>query len=97
MLPERLLFSSILSENNEVVVVTREKDWKKEALEQLELKKQITLKFNLNDKDLIQEFLNFLIVNPVQDDYLSVYARLVSIIKVENYFELTTEIAEMLQ
>ena len=66
-------------------------------MEELETKKQITLKFNVNDKDLIQEFLNFIIVNPVQDDYLSVYARLVSIVKIENEFELTTEIAEILQ
>ena len=66
-------------------------------MEVLENNKQITLKFKDNDKDLIQEFLNFIIVNPVQDDYLSVYARLVSIVKVENDFELTLEIAEILQ
>ena len=92
-----MLFSTILSQQKDIFLVKRENDWKKDALEELETKKQITLKFNVNDKDLIQEFLNFIIVNPVQDDYLSVYARLVSIVKVENDFELTTEIAEILQ
>ena len=92
-----MLFSTILSQQKDTLLVIRENDWKKEALEELETKKQITLKFNVNDKDLIQEFLNFIIVNPVQDDYLSVYARLVSIVKIENEFELTTEIAEILQ
>ena len=97
LLPERMLFSVILSQQKDAFLVRRENDWKKSALQELEIKKQITLKFDVNDKDLIQEFLNFITVNPVQDDYLSVYARLVSIVKVENEFELTTEIAEILQ
>jgi len=95
--PERMLFSTLLLKQKDFFLVIRENDWKKNALEELEKKKQITLKFNANDKDLIQEFLNFITVNPVQDDYLSVYARLVSIVKVENDFELTSEIAEILQ
>ena len=97
MFPERKLFSSLLSQQKDIFLVAREGEWKKNAMEALENNKQITLKFKDNDKDLIQEFLNFIIVNPVQDDYLSVYARLVSIIKIEKDFELTVEIAEILQ
>jgi len=95
--PERLLFSNLVSQNKAHLNVNIEEDWKQEAIKELETKGQVLLKFNEADKNLIQIFLNFITVNPIQNDYLSVYARLVSIIKIQNSYEVTCEIAEVLQ
>ena len=58
---------------------------------------QVIVSFDEDDKKNIQNFLKYLIVNPVDSDYLLVYARVHSIIRIKHRYDVYCEIAENLQ
>jgi hypothetical protein len=94
--PERLLLSTLLT-NQAVKVSVAKKDWQQPALEALSNAGIVTLVCPTSDRAQLADALNFFATNPVQSDYISVFARLDAMRRVDDIFEADFELAEASQ
>ena len=74
-----------------------DEEWFDEFKVSIEKDGQVIVSFDEDDKESIQNFLKYLIVNPVDSDYLLVYARVFSIIKIKHRYDVYCEVVENLQ
>jgi len=95
--PERLLLSHIFKEYDNRINFREDNEWYEDFKSLIEKHGEVVVSFDEIDKKCIQDFLNYLIVNPMESKYLLVYARVHSIIKVKHLYHVHCEIAENLQ
>ncbi len=93
---ERLLVFRYL-DNLDNSVLIGETEWQKRALERLGTTGKVTLKSALKGSFEISDALRFFITNPVESDYLSVYARVVSARMSGEFMEIDLTIEEISQ
>jgi hypothetical protein len=91
--PEPLLLTTQLVDQSERVMVADE-DWQIRAVKALTKRGVITLVCPITDREKLSVVLNFFATNPVTSEYLSVFARLVGIRRVNEELETVLEIAE---
>jgi len=94
--PEPLLVRPFLPEAAQIVDLT-EGDWREHCLGQLAHCGAVTLRCSLQESALLADALTFIATNPVQSEYLSVFARTQAIRRVGGYLEADLDIAEALQ
>jgi len=94
--PERLLVAEHFSEGSSSVAVDQPA-WEVSAMERLAATGFVTLTAPVSQKASIAAALNFFATNPVQSDYLSVYARLDALRRSENTLEADLQIIEVQQ
>ena len=92
---EPLLVTSYLGQHAEQLSLD-EDDWQELALNQLAKSGSVTLVCPLHEGKRLAEALRFFATNPVESDYLSVYARIYALRRVHDYFEADIEIEEVL-
>jgi superfamily II DNA or RNA helicase len=94
--PERLLVITHLVNDAEKVTLGEE-NWHANAIEALANSGLVTLVCPVLEKKLLSEALNFFITNPIQTDYLSVFARMDSLRRVDRFLEADLQLAEAAQ
>lgn len=92
---ERLLVSEYLSGEIEDISVEAP-DWRERTFTQLALAGIATLSAPLARRQALAEALRFFAVNPVEVDYLLVYARLAALRRIEDRVEADLEVEEVL-
>jgi hypothetical protein len=95
-LPEPLLLRPFLDEGG-VLIDLEQAGWQDRSLERLAEAGSATLTCPLGSGSLIAEALCFIATNPVQDDYLSVFARVQAIRRLGARFYVDVDIAEAAQ
>lgn len=93
---EPLLLKPHLSHGLEIIPIQTE-GWEELCLARLASEGAATLICPLNAASDLADAFSFLATNPVQTDYLSVYARVQAVRRVEDAFEIDLDIAEALQ
>lgn len=94
--PEPLLVRGFLPEASDPLDLTRA-TWREECLAQLASTGAVTLSCLIAEGHLLAEALIFLATNPIQSDYLSVFARTQGIRRSGERLEADIDIAEALQ
>ena len=94
--PEPLLLQSYLAEDAGLIDLEAE-GWKVECLDRLADVGATTLVCPMAAASSLADALVFLATNPVQTGYLSVFARVQAVRRVENVFHIDVDIAEGLQ
>ena len=94
--PDPLLLQSYLGEDASLIDLERE-GWKGECLDRLANLGAATLVCPMAAASLLAVALVFLATNPVQTGYLSVFARVQAVRRVEDVFHIDVDIAEALQ
>lgn len=94
--PEPLLVRPFLPEAAHIVSLTNP-SWRENCLEHLAVGGAVTLICSIYQSELVADALSFLATNPVQSQYLSVFARTQAIRRVGDQFEVDVDIAEALQ
>ncbi|TCL89545.1 RAD3-like DEAD/DEAH box helicase [Rhizobium sp. PP-WC-2G-219] len=94
--PEPLLVRPFLPEAA-LTIDLSDPAWREQCLEQLAQNGAVTLVCLLSQSALLADALSFLATNPVQSEYLSVFARTQAIRRVGNRLEADVDIAEALQ
>ena len=94
--PEPLMVREYLNLKKVILDIT-EDDWQTRALEILAIEGVITLTCIIEKAFLIQDALCFFATHPVQNDYLSVYSRLVGVRRIKDDLLIDLEIMEILQ
>ena len=92
---ERLLVSQFLTRTQESILVDNP-GWREVALAQLASSGVVTLRASFTVRQALAEAINFFAVNPVESDYLSVYARMAAFRQSEDFVEIDLEIEELL-
>jgi hypothetical protein len=95
-LPEPLLVRRYISEGA-VPIDVYVADWQPLCLSRLADVGAVTLKCPMAAVDRLADALAFLATNPVQTDYLSVFARTQGVRRVADYLEVDVDVAEALQ
>ena len=95
-LAEPLLLRSHLGRGMEVISIKAQR-WEELCLERLAVSGAATLSCPMNAASDLADAFNFLATNPVQTDYLSVYARVQAVRRVTDTFEIDLDIAEAIQ
>lgn len=75
----------------------READWRDRCLQQLAERGNVTLICPATEAALLAQAFGFLATNPVQSDYLSVFARVQCIRRVKDDLQADVDVAEALQ
>jgi hypothetical protein len=91
--PERLLLAEYLHEGS-VQIDLLDTNWREQVLARLSESGTVTAICPVNRSHRLAEAQNFLAINPVMSDYLSVYARLATLRRVRDTFEADFELAE---
>ncbi|MEK9986333.1 MAG: hypothetical protein VW879_16470, partial [Opitutae bacterium] len=91
--PEPLLLHGYLKDDVEVIDLMAE-GWEEKSLSALAIGGSVTLSCEMSEVVRISSALVFLITNPVQLDYISVYARIRATRRVGNAFHVELDIAE---
>lgn len=94
---DRLLVYEHLEEGSRRLSIDGSETWREEAWETLSREGAITLCCNENSGGDLAKAINFFATNPVECDYLSLYARIDSFRRVGETYELDLEIAEITQ
>lgn len=94
--PEPLLVRPFLPDAAHVIELT-DLAWREQCLAQLSHSGAVTLVCLLSQSALLADALTFLATNPVQSEYLSVFARTQAIRRVGDRLEADVDIAEALQ
>ena len=94
--PDPLLVKPYLSQGLEVIDI-RSEDWRTTCLARLGTLGATTLICPMAETDRLADAFSFLATNPVQSDYLSVYARVQAVRRVEGMLAVDVDIAEALQ
>lgn len=92
---ERLLVSAHLISDRAPISV-EDPNWRESSLERLSSSGIATLRCSLREKQLLADALRFFAVNPVESNYLSVYARVAAFRNLEAHVEVDLEIEEVL-
>jgi hypothetical protein len=95
-LPDPLLLRSFLDLGMDKIDL-REIDWQQRCLEHLAERGAVTLLCSTSNTGAMAEALSFIATNPVQTDYLSVFARVQAVRRVGNLYEVDVDLAEALQ
>ena len=93
---ERLLVISHLDQRN-VKLSLEDDNWKKSSLDLLGEKGNITLYCQCNNSSRLATMLRFFATNPVESDYLSVFARTDAVRRVDDMLEIDLTISEVSQ
>jgi superfamily II DNA or RNA helicase len=93
---EPLLLKPFLNEGLDVIDI-RDEDWRVRCLERLATLGAATLVCPMDEASRLADAFSFLATNPVQSDYLSVYARVQALRRVEDAFAVDVDIAEAVQ
>ncbi|MER8895962.1 protein DpdJ [Mesorhizobium sp. M0676] len=93
---EPLLLKPHLGRGLEVIAIHTE-GWEELCLARLAIEGAATLICPMNAASDLADALSFLATNPVQADYLSVYARVQAVRRVQDAFEIDLDIAEAVQ
>jgi hypothetical protein len=91
-----LLLQAYLGEDGALIDLEAE-GWQDRCLERLAEVGAATLLCSMTAAPLLADGLSFLATNPVQATYLSVYARVQAVRRVENVFHVDVDVAEALQ
>jgi hypothetical protein len=92
---ERLLVSAHLPTARTSISV-EDLNWREPALNRLSSFGLVTLRCALKEKQSLADALRFFAVNPVESQYLSVYARVTAFKNLEDHVEVDLEVAEVL-
>jgi len=92
---ERLLVSAYLPRAQEPIPVD-DPDWRETALARLGTSGIVTLTAQSHQRPVLADALQFFAVNPVDSEYLSVYARVAAYRQIENRVEIDLEVEEVL-
>lgn len=92
---ERLLVSAYLPLTKESIPI-QESDWRETALARLASSGTATLSARLEHCHDLADALQFFAVNPVESEYLSVYARVAAYRRLEDSVEIDLEVEEVL-
>jgi len=95
-LPEPLLLQPYLEEGMDSIDV-REGSWKSRCLERLAEVGAVTLSCPMAFPTLLADAFSFIATNPVQANYLSVFARVQAVRRVADSFQVDIDVAEALQ
>jgi hypothetical protein len=95
-LSEPLLLRSFLETGLDTIDV-RDLDWQERCLERLGARGAVTLLCPTEDSCAMADALSFLATNPVQTDYLSVFARVNAVRRVRDLYQIDVDVAEALQ
>lgn len=93
---ERLLVRDFLQKNIPVLKVPNEK-WQEKCLHELQRGGALRICCDNKEKEALQDVFNFLMTNPVEDDYLLLFARLRSVRQKAGHIEIEVELAEAVQ
>lgn len=94
--PDPLLLQHFLKEDESLIHLQAE-GWQEQCLDRLADVGAATLVCPIEAVSLLADALNFLATNPVQTVYLSVFARVQAVRRVENVFQVDVDVAEALQ
>lgn len=94
--PDPLLLQAYLSEDLGLINLERE-GWQGECLDRLAEVGAATLVCPMSSAHLLADGLSFLATNPVQTVYLSVFARVQAVRRIEDVFHVDVDVAEALQ
>lgn len=94
--PDPLLLQPYLAEDKSLIHLETER-WQNQCLDRLADVGAATLVCPMVAAPLLADALSFLATNPVQTVYLSVFARVQAIRRVENVFHVDVDVAEALQ
>lgn len=92
---ERLLVSAYLPRPQDPIAVDAP-DWCETALAQLSAAGIVTLSARSSQRQALADALQFFAVNPVESEYLSVYARVAAYRQIEDRVEVDLEVEEVL-
>ena len=92
---EPLLVTGYLTQHAEQLSLDKD-DWRELALNQLAKNGSVTLRCPLQEGNRLAEALRFFATNPVESDYLSVFARIYALRRVHDNFEAEIEVEEVL-
>ena len=95
-MPEPLLVRPYISEGAARIDVCSA-DWQTHCLSRLVDVGAATLNCPMAAADRLADAFTFLATNPVQIDYLSLFARAQAVRRVADYFEVDVDVAEALQ
>jgi hypothetical protein len=95
-LPDPLLLRSYLETGMDTIDV-RDSDWQERCLERLAALGAIILLCPTADAGALADALSFLATNPVQTDYLSVFARVQAVRRVGENYQVDVDVAEAIQ
>lgn len=95
-LPDPLLLRSYLEQSMDAIDV-RDPDWQERCLERLAALGAVTLLCPMVQVGTLADALSFLATNPVQTDYLSVFARVQAVRRVGDQYQIDVDVAEALQ
>jgi hypothetical protein len=93
---EPLLLKAFLSQGLEVIDLQAD-GWEEQCLERLATLGAATLVCPMSASPRVADALSFLATNPVRTDYLTVYARIQAIRRLEDMFAIDLDIAETVQ
>ena len=93
---ERLLVISHLDKRN-VQLSLDDEDWKKSSLDLLGEKGNVTVCCQLSNSSKLAMALRFFATNPVESDYLSVFARVDAVRRIDDMLEIDLTISEVSQ
>lgn len=93
---ERLLVNDRLLRSSATIDVTQGA-WQEEYLKKLQGCGGVKLCCGHSEKTVLKDVINFIMTNPVEDDYLLLYPRLRSVRQKERQIEIEVELAEAIQ
>ena len=93
---ERLLVRDLLEKSVPVVEVPCE-EWRDKCLHGLQKEGALRICCGNEEKEILKEVFNFLMTNPVEDDYLLLFARLRSVRQKAGHIEIEVELMEAIQ
>lgn len=93
---ERLLVRDLLDKHVPALEVPCE-GWRDKSLHELQKGGALRICCGNEDKEMLKEVFNFLMTNPVEDDYLLLFARLRSVRQQAGHIEIEVELAEAIQ
>jgi hypothetical protein len=94
--PEPLLLRPYFEEGGDSVDV-RDDEWKERCLERLAETGAVTLTCPMTSSALLADAFNFIATNPVQANYLSVFARVQAVRRFADTFHVDVDVAEAIQ
>ncbi len=93
---ERMLVQDLLEKKRPVVEVPCE-DWREKCHHELQSGGALSIVCRNKEVAFLKEVFNFLMTNPVEDDYLLLFPRLHAIKQQNEYVEIEVELAETVQ
>jgi hypothetical protein len=93
---ERLLVLDLLQKSVAILEMPCD-DWREKCQHELQSKGALCIVCSNSEKELLKDVFNFLMTNPVEDDYLLLFPRLRSVRQKADRIEIEVELAETIQ